>query len=86
MSSESDFSVYRGFAYLHLRGLLALQQELDALEEELHALDAFHDQGADSHLPLMSYAADKHRAELKKEERPRSLIIADIQRKLLEYG
>ena len=41
-SSESSFSIYRSFDYLHSRVILDLQEEIRCLEEELSELDLTH--------------------------------------------
>jgi hypothetical protein len=45
-SSESSWSIYRAFNYLHARVILDLQDELRCLEEDLEEVD-LESQGAD---------------------------------------
>lgn len=85
LSSETSFSLYRGFSYAHSRVLLDLQAQITQLERELDRLDLFDSQnGEDEELRLQSRATDilKPRTD---GLRPRKDILRDLQGKLGEY-
>lgn len=85
LSSDSSFSLYRGFSYLHSRVLLQLQDELAALEKELDELDDA-DKEEERELNLQSRRHDEE--EPRDEDdgyRTRKEILDDIHKKLLEY-
>ncbi|KIW01448.1 uncharacterized protein PV09_07206 [Verruconis gallopava] len=85
LSSESGFSLYRAFGYLHSRVLLQLQDELVALEKELDDLDrADEAEGRNQNLKRRRYDERRPR-DAEDGFRPRKQILADIHQKLLEY-
>ncbi|KAL1586800.1 hypothetical protein WHR41_04596 [Cladosporium halotolerans] len=82
---------YRGFGYLHARVILALQYDLEVLERELETLDKWDLEDGNGER-LKSKALDD--SEIRNEELPadcdgqrnRLQVLADLKRKLLEYG
>ena len=83
----SDFSLYRGFRYLHARVLLDLQDEVAVLEQELNDLDRDDKQGdMDRQRTLRSRAFDMHDAKKQQGSRTRRDVLKEIRAKLLEYG
>ena len=84
-SSESGFSLYRGFSYLHSRVILDLQDELAALEKELDEKDDYDCDTDDGKRRLRSRDVDKHEPA-DDGLRPRGEILSDLRKKLLEYG
>lgn len=85
LSSEPNFSTYRGFAYLHSRVLLGLQDQIVALERELDAKDTMDEENHMSRR-LKSRARDERDARQDGDDRPRERILNDIRHKLVEYG
>lgn len=87
MSSESNFSLYRGFDYLHARVLLSLQDEIVELEQELDELDAADDNDKRvKNLKTLRWDKNPKRARpIEDGFRSRTEILDDIRRKLLEY-
>ncbi|KAF1813340.1 hypothetical protein P152DRAFT_395521 [Eremomyces bilateralis CBS 781.70] len=85
LASEPNFSLYRGFGYLHARVLLELQSEIVALEQELDDIDEIHSETDGSNRRLISRGADVAAADREKEERTRQDILRDIRTKLVEY-
>jgi len=83
MSSEHNFSVYRGFDCLHSRVLLNLQDQIVELERDLDEKDQLDAPNNESKLRLMSRSRDEREAC---EGRSRQLILNDIRTKLCEYG
>ncbi|KAI9690365.1 MAG: hypothetical protein M1822_009327 [Bathelium mastoideum] len=84
LSSDQNFTLYRGFSYLHSRVLLHLQEEVSALERELDERDK-EDEADGNSARLRCIEQDKVDARDEEEERPRHEIIADIRKKLVEY-
>ncbi|KAI9705701.1 MAG: hypothetical protein M1820_005111 [Bogoriella megaspora] len=82
LSSDQNFTLYRGFSYLHSRVLLQLQEEVATLERELDSRDK-EDESNGHGDRLACFEQDV--AESEDEERPRHVIISDIRKKLLEY-
>ena len=80
-SSESNFSLYRSFTYLHSRILLDLQDEIAGLERELDEID-WDDFDEDPNR-LRSRDFDKISAET--DARSRTVILKEIRVKLMEY-
>jgi len=86
LSSESNFSIYRGFNYLHSRVLLELQDEIAGLERELDELDDVDNETEASQKRLRSRRFDARRARPEEDGfRSRHEILADIRLKLVEY-
>jgi len=84
--SEPNFSLYRSFNYVHSRTLLDLQASIVNLETELDREDAL-DAANGLHCLLESRAEDvKHERDPAEERRPRHVIMAELRKKLLEYG
>lgn len=85
LSSETSFSLYRGFSYAHSRVLLDLQAQITQLERELDRLDLFDSEnGDDGDRRLRSRATDIVR-QRSDGLRPRKEILHDLQEKLGEY-
>jgi len=86
LSSENNFSIYRGFSYLHSRVLLELQDEIASLERELDELDEVDNETVASQKRLKSRRFDSKRRRPEEDGfRPRQEILADIRTKLVEY-
>jgi len=84
LSSEHNFSLYRGFGYLHSRVLLGLQDRIVALERELDKKDHMDVlNGLGDH--LCSRAKDECETEPDSNERSRIEILEDIRKLLEEY-
>jgi hypothetical protein len=84
-SSESSWSIYRGFNYLHARVILQLQDELRCLEEELTDLDEMDLENGDG-ARLMSRKDDLQQARREEKVSVRAGLISTIQDKLVTYG
>jgi hypothetical protein len=83
----SDFSVYRGFHYLHARVLLEIQNEVAVLERELDYLDREDREGdLARQRTLRSRAMDMRAAKKQQGARTRRDVLKEIRAKLLEYG
>lgn len=83
-AADTNFSMYRGFSYLHSRLLLDLQDELALLEKELADLDW--DDFEDNPQRLRSRELDVAGAVQDGNARTRRLVLADIKIKIAEYG
>lgn len=83
-SSDSCFSIYRGFDYLHARAILDLQDELRCLEDTLADLDTMDDKNGRSKC-LTSRASDLKQAKRKGKPCQRSKILEQIRDKLIIY-
>lgn len=81
-SSESSWSIYRGFSYLHARVILDLQDELRCLEEDLEEID-LENEGENR---LRSRKDDLKYAKEKGVVSPRACILDNIRSKLISYG
>ncbi len=82
LSSEQNFSIYRGFSYLHARVLLGLQDQLVVLERELDKKDLLDERNG-----LVERLHSRVRDEREDmDDRSRSKILDDIRLKLGEYG
>jgi hypothetical protein len=84
-SSESSFSIYRGFNYLHSRVILEMQDELRCLEDNLQDLDAM-DNNPRRKRCLTSRAWDLKQA--KRDRKPfsdRATLLSTIRNKLSIY-
>ncbi|CAN9324095.1 unnamed protein product [Alternaria alternata] len=80
-SSESSWSIYRGFSYLHARVILDLQDELRCLEEDLEEID-LENEGENR---LRSRKDDLKYAKEKGVVSPRACILDNIRSKLISY-
>jgi hypothetical protein len=86
-TTTSDFSVYRGFHYLHARVLLELQDEVAVLERELDYRDREDIEGNRARQrTLRSRAMDTREAKKQQGARTRRDILKDIRTKLSDYG
>jgi len=86
LSSEANFSLYRGFGYLHSRVLLELQAEITALEQELDTLDDIdNDPEVGQPKRLKSRRFDLYRPRPNNDYRSRQEIFAELRKKLVEY-
>ncbi|KAF2180528.1 hypothetical protein K469DRAFT_692727 [Zopfia rhizophila CBS 207.26] len=83
-SSESSFSLYRGFSYLHSRVILELQDELRCLEANLQDLDEMDDINGQGRR-LMSRAMDLRQAKKEGVTSKRAQLIGAIREKLVLY-
>jgi hypothetical protein len=83
-SSDTNFSLYRSFSYLHSRVLLDLQDEITSLEKLLDEVDE--DDEIDDPDRLRSREIDVDRAVHDDDTRNRRVILHQIRVKLLEYG
>ncbi|KAL9121411.1 MAG: hypothetical protein Q9187_002037 [Circinaria calcarea] len=81
LSSEHNFSIYRGFTYLHARVLLGLQDQIAALERELDKKDQL-----DTNNGFGDRLYSRARDEIEDTDtRSRLKILNDIRSKLGEY-
>lgn len=83
-SSETNFSLYRSFSYLHSRVLLDLQDEITTLEKELDDID-WEDHEVDVRR-LKSRDFDVSQPDGEGEPRSRRVILREIRTRLKEYG
>ena len=83
LSSEHNFSLYRGFGYLHSRVLLDLQDEISTLEKELDTADMF--DSANGHEDRL-FSRRRDHAQNIAADRSRRHILSDIRAKLVDYG
>ena len=83
-SSEENFSIYRGFSYLHSRILLDLQDEITSLEQELDDIDW--DDHDEEPARLKSRDFDNNQPDGEGAPRSRRVILREIKAKLMEYG
>ncbi|KAF1939945.1 hypothetical protein EJ02DRAFT_351025 [Clathrospora elynae] len=84
-SSESSFSIYRAFDYLHSRVILEMQDELRCLEDNLQTLDAMDDNPRRKKC-LSSRSWDLKQA--KRDQKPlsdRATLLSKIRDKLVSY-
>jgi hypothetical protein len=85
LSSETSFSLYRGFSYAHSRVLLDLQAQITQLERELDRLDFLDSQDENGgERRLHSRATDIVKPRID-GQRPRKDVLRDLQEKLGEY-
>jgi len=83
-SSETNFSLYRSFGYLHSRVLLDLQDEITTLEKELDDID-WDDHEVDPRR-LKSRDFDTSQPDDEEGHRSRRVILREIRTRLNEYG
>lgn len=82
-ASESSWSIYRGFNYLHARVILDLQDEIRCLEEDLEEFD-LESQGTSR---LTSRKDDlEYASSIGEEPSAREQLIEKIRQKLVNYG
>ena len=91
-SSETNFSLYRSFNYLHSRILLDLQDEITSLEKELDQVDREDDRLNSGRLRSREIDVeaaleeeDEEDEEEQGEFRNRRQILRDIRKLLAEY-
>ena len=85
LASESSFSLYRGFSYLHSRVLLELQEEISALERELDQLDQVDQESEAGQRRLANRRFDAKKPRAEDGFRSRSDIFAELRLKLIAY-
>lgn len=83
-SSESSWSIYRAFNYLHSRVILELQDELRVLEEQLSDLDEI-DHLCGNTDRLQSRSVELEEAKKEQTDSERLGLIAKIREKLVNY-
>lgn len=76
--SDESFMIYRRFGYLQSRVLLAKQDEMRVLEEELDAIDA--EDMYENPDSLTQRLSDEGRADERRQ------LLSKIESKYLEYG
>lgn len=84
-SSESSWSIYRGFSYLHSRVILELQDELRCLEKQLTEMDEMDLENGEGKR-LQSRDHDLLHAAREKTVSLRAKLIGSIRDKLVSYG
>ena len=85
LSSEPNFSLYRGFSYLYSRVLLNLQDEIAALERQLKDFEEIQKaNGLEKRLE--SRAADVRGSRNETGKKNKSTILSELQSKLMIYG
>ncbi|KAF9694168.1 hypothetical protein EKO04_007775 [Ascochyta lentis] len=86
-SSESSWSIYRGFSYLHARVILNMQEEIRLLEAQLEKLDMIHDCDDETKKRLRSRRDDLEQGKVAGEEgdSKRATLIGKIRDKLVCY-
>lgn len=91
MSSDSAFMQFREFGSLHVRILLAQQQDIESLEEELHQIDYWDKVNGDER-NLSSIERDNRQrciGDMPAEfpfRRSRPEVLMEMKQRLLEYG
>ncbi|KAF2419044.1 hypothetical protein EJ08DRAFT_665969 [Tothia fuscella] len=85
LSSESNFSLYRGFSFLHSRVLLELQAEIAALESELDELDEVDNETPAGKRRLRQREWDARTPRDEDGYRSRHEVLAQLRTKLVEY-
>lgn len=87
-SSESSWSIYRGFSYLHARVILNVQEEIRLLEAQLEKLDMIHSCDDVTKKRLRSRRDDLEQGKADGEEgdSKRNTLLNKIRDKLLSYG
>lgn len=89
LSSDRNFMQYRGFSYLHARLLLAAQHDIESLECELDQIDQQDlTNGNDARLSCKTRDDIEARqdARVGRVERPRPVVLADLEERLMAYG
>jgi hypothetical protein len=85
LSSEPNFSLYRGFSYLYSRVLLNLQDEIVVLEGKLSDLDMCQEYNGQVNR-LKSRRTDVRKSRAEPEVENRQTILSEIQSKLTVYS
>lgn len=80
-SSESSWSIYRAFNYLHARVMLDLQEDLRGLESKLTKLDQ-----VDLEKGIRSRRDDMKQVKEANTESERATLLEKIRVKLISYG
>ncbi|KAF2035249.1 hypothetical protein EK21DRAFT_55133 [Setomelanomma holmii] len=83
-SSESSWSIYRAFDYLHARVILQLQDEIRELEMQLKNMDEIDLENGDGNR-LMSRKGDLKQAKREKIDSKRVGLLEAIRSKLVHY-
>ncbi|KAJ4986800.1 hypothetical protein SVAN01_07727 [Stagonosporopsis vannaccii] len=86
-ASESSWSIYRAFHYLHARVILDLQEEIRDLEKQLEILDLCDSSDSDTELRVRSRRDDLR--EGRDDDggvSKRATLLEKIRGKLLDYG
>lgn len=86
-ASESSWSIYRAFHYLHARVILDLQEEIRDLEKQLEVLDLCDSSDSDTELRVRSRRDDL--LEGREDDvgvSKRATLLEEIRGKLLNYG
>jgi hypothetical protein len=84
-SSESSWSIYRAFDYLHSRVILDLQEDLRGLERKLVDLDEMDVENGNEDR-VTSRKDDLEAAREAGEESKRANLVHTIRTKLVNYG
>ena len=84
-SSESSWSIYRAFNYLHSRVILQLQDEIRGMERKLKYLDEIDLENGEGNR-LRSRKDDLKQARREKTESERAGLLENIRSKLVHYG
>lgn len=86
-ASESSWSIYRAFHYLHARVILDLQEEIRDLEEQLGTFDLC-DSSDDDTEPRVRSRRDDHVLGRDDDEgmSKRATLLEKIRGKLINYG
>ncbi|KAF2238760.1 hypothetical protein EV356DRAFT_516660 [Viridothelium virens] len=85
LSSEPNFSLYRGFSYLYSRVILNLQDEIAVLERDLKDCEKIQ---REKRLVrrLQSREIEDRDSRNESEKRKKSAILSDLESKLVSYG
>jgi hypothetical protein len=84
-SSESSFSIYRAFGYLHSRVILEMQDELRCLEDGLKNLDERDASRESREDCVTSREADLKQAKRDGKPSERANLLVQIRDKLVNY-
>jgi hypothetical protein len=84
-ASESCFSIYRSFGYLHSRVILELQDEIRLLEDDLASLDKRDFSSTDRRRCVKSREIDLEQAIRDGKPSERARILEQIHEKLVKY-
>ena len=86
LDSDDSFMIYRRFGTLQARLLLRKQDELRKMEEQLQALDAYHDESEYGRQCLASRVQDAKMKPDEEGEETRDQLLDRIEKKHNEYG
>lgn len=92
--SDRNFLQFRSFSYLHTRLVLALQQDIEKLEQQLDRLDDFDAKHGDSDKLTCKARDDRQQTPDRIDSgefhrmfrRTRPQVLAELKEKLMEYG